>query len=61
VQSLRQLPLLRPAADKISHNLQLGFIPGLKSLGIVENITIVFCEGYFILDFVQATLRVGSP
>ena len=40
VQSLRQLPLLRPTTDKILHDHQLPFIPSLKSLGVVENITI---------------------
>jgi len=42
------------------HNLQLHFIPSFKSSGVVENITIVLCKGDFVLDVVQATLRVGS-
>jgi hypothetical protein len=40
------------------HNLQLHFIPSLKSSGVVENITIVLYEGNFVLDVVLATLRV---
>jgi hypothetical protein len=46
--------------DKILHNLQLLFIPTLKSLGLMENITIELCKGNFVLDVVQDTLRVGS-
>jgi hypothetical protein len=60
VQSLRQLLLLRSTTDKILHNLQLRFIPSFKSSGVVENITIVIFEGDFVLDVVQATLRVKS-
>src|SRR6267142_3770508 len=60
VQSLPQSPLLRPTTDKFLHNLQLRFIPCLEFSGVVENISIVLCEGDFVLDVVQATLRVGS-
>jgi hypothetical protein len=60
VQSLRQLALLQPTTNKVLHNLQLCFIPSLESSGVMENITIVVCEGNFVLDVVQATLRVGS-
>jgi hypothetical protein len=42
------------------HDVQLSFIPGLESSGVVENITTVVCEGDFILDVVQTTLQVGS-
>ena len=60
VQSLRQFPLLRPTTDKILQNLQRRVTPSFNSLGVVENKTIVLCEGNFVLDLVQATLRVGS-
>jgi len=60
VQSVHQFPLLRPTTNKVLHDLQLRFIPSFKSSGVVENITIVLCEGNFVLDVVQATLRVGS-
>jgi hypothetical protein len=60
VQSLRQSPLLRPTTDKILHNLQLCLITSLESSGVVENVTIVLGKGDFVLDVVQATLRVGS-
>jgi hypothetical protein len=60
VQSLLQFPLLRPTTNKVLHDLQLPFTPGLKSSGVVENITIVLCKGNFVLDVMQATLRAGS-
>jgi hypothetical protein len=44
----------------VSHDLQLLIVPGLKSSGVVENITIELWEGNFVLDVVLATLRVGS-
>jgi hypothetical protein len=59
MQSLRQFLRLRPTTNKILHNLQLRFAPSLEPSGVVENITIVLCEGNFVLDVVQATLRVG--
>jgi hypothetical protein len=60
VQSLRQSPLLRPTTDKVLHNLYLLRIPSLESPGVVENITTMLCEGNFVLDVVQTTLRVES-
>jgi hypothetical protein len=60
VQSLQQLPLLRPTTNKVLHDLQLLFVSSFEPSGVVENITFVLCEGDFILDVVQATLRVGA-
>jgi len=60
VQSLHQFPLLRPTTNKILHDLQLLFTSSLESSGVVENITIMLCEGNFVLDVVHATLRAGS-
>jgi hypothetical protein len=42
------------------HDLQLLFTSSLESSGVVENITTVLCKGDFVLDVVQAALRVGS-
>jgi len=47
--------------NKVLHDLQLRSIPSRESSRVVENMTIVLCEGNFVLDVVQATLRVGSP
>src|SRR6266850_4770743 len=60
VQPVCQIRLLRPTTNKVLHDLQLRFTPSLKSSGVVENVSIVLCEGNFVLDVVQATLRVGS-
>jgi hypothetical protein len=60
VQSVYQFPLLRPTTNKVLHNLQLYLIPSFKSWRVMENVTIVLCEGNFVLDVVPTTLRVGS-
>jgi len=60
VQSFHQFRLLRPTTNKVLHNLQLFFTSSLESSGVVENITMMLCEGNFVLDVVQTTLRVWS-
>jgi hypothetical protein len=53
-----QSALSRFATDKILNNLQLVFTTGLKSPGIMEDITVVVREYKFILDVMHATLQV---
>jgi hypothetical protein len=46
--------------DKILNDLQFVFTTGLKSTGVVENITVMISEDYFVLNVVQAALPAGS-
>jgi hypothetical protein len=41
------------------NDLQFVFTTGLKSTGVVENITFMISEDYFVLDVMQATLQAG--
>jgi len=56
MQSLIQSALLRPATDKVLHDLHLHFFSGFKPTGVVENITGVICESEFVLDIMFASL-----
>jgi hypothetical protein len=58
--SIRRSTLSRFATDKILNNLQLIFTTGLKSAGVVEDITIVVSEDEFVFDVMHATLQAGS-
>jgi hypothetical protein len=41
------------------NDLQFVFTTGLRSSGVVENITFMISEDYFVLDVMQATLQAG--
>jgi|SRR6266850_1480106 len=56
VQSIVQFPLPRLTTDKILHNLQLSFLSGLKTTGVVENISAMTREREFELDVMLPTL-----
>jgi hypothetical protein len=42
------------------HNPELIFTAGLKSAGVVENITVMVREDKFVFDVMFATLQAGS-
>ena len=56
VQPVHQFHLLRPTTDKVLHDLQLLFVPSLESSGVVENITVMICEGQFVIDVMLPAL-----
>jgi len=56
MQPILQSLLLRLASDKFSDSLQLVLTAGLKSAGVVENISLMVREDEFILNVVATTL-----
>jgi hypothetical protein len=60
VQSLLHFLLLRLLTDKLLHDLQLAFAASLEATRVMEDITLMTCKHYFVLDVMLATLRAGS-
>jgi len=60
MQPILQSPLSRPVSDKLLDSLQLVLAAGLKSTGVMENISFMVREDEFMLNIVMATLSTGS-
>jgi hypothetical protein len=56
MQSVAQSLLARPTSDKTLYNPQFVFGAGLKSTGVMENVTLMVREDDFVLYVMQATL-----
>jgi hypothetical protein len=57
MQSILQSLLPRLTTDKFLNDLQLAFTTGLKAARVVKNVTVVVCEGDFVLNVMLATLK----
>ena len=60
MQPIPQPLLPRLASDKFLDGLQLVFTAGLKSAGVVENVSKVVREGEFIFNVVMTSLSTES-